>query len=175
MGVRALGIPTLAERLTQQAVHQVLSPIFEPAFSASRCGFRPERSAHHAALAVRHCVAEGRRVVVDRDPEKFFDRVGDNLLMEKPGQRIGVRRVLQRIRHYPEAGMMAEGVTSPRGEGTPQGGPLSPLLSNTLLTHTRARNLMKVGLAQERALRSACNQPGPGWISWQEPYQPALQ
>lgn len=133
-GVRTLGIPTLTDRLIQQALHQVLSPIFEPTFSASSYGFRPGRNAHQAVLAAQQYVAEGRRVVVDLDLEKFFDRVNHDLLRGKLAKEIGDRRVLQLIRRYLEAGMMAEGVTSPRTEGTPQGGPLSPLLSNILLT-----------------------------------------
>jgi group II intron reverse transcriptase/maturase len=133
-GVRTLGIPTLTDRLIQQALHQVLSPIFEPTFSASSYGFRPGRSAHQAVRAAQRHVAEGRRVVVDLDLEKFFDRVNHDLLMGKLAQGVGDRRVLQLIRRYLEAGMMAEGLVSPRREGTPQGGPLSPLLSNILLT-----------------------------------------
>jgi group II intron reverse transcriptase/maturase len=133
-GVRTLGIPTLMDRLIQQALHRVLSPIFEPSFSASSYGFRPGRSAHQAVKAAQRYVAEGRRVVVDLDLEKFFDRVNHDLLMGKLAQKIKDRRVLQLIRRYLEAGMMAEGLVSPRSEGTPQGGPLSPLLSNILLT-----------------------------------------
>ena len=133
-GVRTLGITTLTDRLIQQALHQVLSPIFEPTFSASSCGFRPGRNAHQAVLAAQRYVAEGRRVVVDLDLEKFFDRVDHDLLLGRLAQKIGDRRVLQLIRRYLQAGMMAEGLVSPRTEGTPQGGPLSPLLSNILLT-----------------------------------------
>jgi group II intron reverse transcriptase/maturase len=133
-GVRMLGIPTLTDRLIQQALHQVLSPIFEPIFSASSYGFRPGRNAHQAVLAAQRYVAEGRRVVVDLDLEKFFDRVNHDLLLGRLAQKIGDRRVLQLIRRYLQAGMMAEGVVSPRTQGTPQGGPLSPLLSNILLT-----------------------------------------
>jgi RNA-directed DNA polymerase len=133
-GVRTLGIPTLTDRLIQQALHQVLSPIFEPTFSAASYGFRPGRNAHQAIQAAQQYVAEGRRVVVDLDLEKFFVRVNHDLLMGRLAQEVGDRRVLQRIRRYLEAGMMTEGVASPRTEGTPQGGPLSPLLSNILLT-----------------------------------------
>lgn len=133
-GVRMLGIPTLTDRLIQQALHQVLSPIFEPTFSASSYGFRPGRNAHQAVLAAQRYVAEGRRMVVDLDLEKFFDRVDHDLLLGRLAQKIGDRRVLQLIRRYLQAGMMAEGLVSPRTEGTPQGGPLSPLLSNILLT-----------------------------------------
>lgn len=133
-GVRTLGIPTLTDRLIQQALHQVLSPIFEADFSASSYGFRPGRNAHQAIKAAKQYVAEGRRFVVDMDLEKFFDRVNHDLLMEKLSNKIGDRRVLRVIRRYLEAGMMAAGIVSPRTEGTPQGGPLSPLLSNILLT-----------------------------------------
>ncbi len=133
-GVRTLGIPTLTDRLIQQAVHQVLSPIFEAGFSESSYGFRPGRNAHQAVKAARQYVAEGRRVVVDMDLEKFFDRVNHDLLIEKLSKKIDDRRVLRLIRRYLEAGMMADGIVSPRTEGTPQGGPLSPLLSNILLT-----------------------------------------
>lgn len=133
-GVRTLGIPTLTDRLIQQALHQVLSPIFEADFSESSYGFRPGRSAHQAVKAAQHYVAQGRRVVVDMDLEKFFDRVNHDTLMAKLAKKIGDGRVLKLIRRYLEAGMMAEGVVSPRTQGTPQGGPLSPLLSNILLT-----------------------------------------
>jgi RNA-directed DNA polymerase len=133
-GVRTLGIPTLADRMIQQALHQVLSPIFEADFSASSYGFRPGKNAHQAVKAAQQYVAEGRRIVVDMDLEKFFDRVNHDLLMEKLSKKIDDRRVLRLIRRYLEAGMMAEGTISPRTEGTPQGGPLSPLLSNILLT-----------------------------------------
>ena len=133
-GVRTLGIPTLMDRLIQQALHQVLSPLFEADFSESSYGFRPGRNAHQAVKAAKQYVAEGRRVVVDVDVEKFFDRVNHDLLMERLSKKIEDGRVLQLIRRYLEAGMMAEGVTRPRTQGTPQGGPLSPLLSNILLT-----------------------------------------
>ena len=133
-GVRTLGIPTLSDRMIQQALHQVLSPIFEVAFSASSYGFRPGRNAHQAVKAAKQYVAEGRRVVVDMDLEKFFDRVNHDLLMEKLSKKVSDSRVLRLIRRYLEAGMMADGIVCPRTEGTPQGGPLSPLLSNILLT-----------------------------------------
>ena len=133
-GIRTLGIPTLTDRLIQQALHQVLSPIFEADFSESSYGFRRGRNAHQAVKAARHYVAEGRRFVVDMDLEKFFDRVNHDILMEKLSKKIGDGRVMRLIRRYLEAGMMAEGVVSPRTEGTPQGGPLSPLLSNILLS-----------------------------------------
>jgi group II intron reverse transcriptase/maturase len=133
-GVRTLGIPTLTDRLIQQALHQVLSPIFEADFSESSYGFRPGRNAHQAVKAAKQYVAEGRRIVVDMDLEKFFDRVNHDLLMGKLSNKIGDGRVLRLIRRYLETGMMAEGIVSLRTQGTPQGGPLSPLLSNILLT-----------------------------------------
>jgi RNA-directed DNA polymerase len=133
-GVRMLGIPTVVDRLIQQALHQVLSPIFEPYFSDASYGFRPGRNAHQALKAAQQHVSSGRRWVVDMDLEKFFDRVNHDSLMCKLAQKIDDARVLKLIRRYLEAGMMAEGLVSPRTEGTPQGGPLSPLLSNIVLT-----------------------------------------
>lgn len=132
-GVRQLGIPTVLDRLIQQALHQVMSPLFEPDFSESSYGFRPGRSAQQAVSQARAYVAEGRRWVVDMDLEKFFDRVNHDVLMSRLARRIGDKRVLGLIRRYLQAGMMTGGVVSPRAEGTPQGGPLSPLLSNMLL------------------------------------------
>jgi len=133
-GVRTLGIPTVVDRLIQQALHQVLQPIFEPTFSEASYGFRPGRNAHQALRRARRHVANGKRWVVDMDIEKFFDRVNHDLLMSKLAKRIGDARVLALIRRYLQAGMMADGLVQPRTEGTPQGGPLSPLLSNILLT-----------------------------------------
>jgi RNA-directed DNA polymerase len=133
-GVRTLGIPTVVDRLLQQALHQVLQPIFEPTFSEASYGFRPGRNAHQALRQAREYVAQGKRWVVDIDLEKFFDRVNHDLLMSKLAMKIGDARVLSLIRRYLEAGMMADGVVQLRTEGTPQGGPLSPLLSNILLS-----------------------------------------
>ena len=133
-GTRTLGIPTLTDRMIQPALHQVLSPIFEADFSESSYGFRPGRNAHQAVKAAQQYVAEGRRIVVDMDLEKSFDRVNHDLLMEKLSKKIGEGRVLRLIRRYLEGGMMADGMVSRRTEGAPQGGPLSPLLSNILLT-----------------------------------------
>jgi RNA-directed DNA polymerase len=133
-GVRTLGIPTVVDRLIQQALHQVLQPIFEPTFSDASYGFRPGRNAHQALRQARQYVAQGKRWVVDMDLEKFFDRVNHDLLMSKLAMRIGDARVLALIRRYLQAGMMVDGVVTARTEGTPQGGPLSPLLSNVLLT-----------------------------------------
>jgi RNA-directed DNA polymerase len=133
-GVRTLGIPTVVDRLIQQALHQVLSPLFEPTFSDASYGFRPGRNAHQALKAAQQHVASGRRWVVDIDLEQFFDRVNHDRLMSKLAGKIDEARVLKLIRRYLEAGMMQQGLVSPRTEGTPQGGPLSPLLSNIVLT-----------------------------------------
>jgi RNA-directed DNA polymerase len=133
-GVRTLGIPTVVDRLIQQALHQVLQPLLEPEFSESSYGFRPGRNAHQAVQAARSYVAEGKRWVVDLDLEKFFDRVNHDVLMARVARRVKDKRVLKLIRRYLEAGLMEGGVARARTEGTPQGGPLSPLLSNILLT-----------------------------------------
>jgi len=132
-GMRGLGIPTVIDRLIQQALHQVLSPIFEPDFSESSYGFRPNRSAQQAVVKAREYVREGRRWVVDIDLEKFFDRVNHDIMMSRLARRIKDKRVLRLIRRYLQAGIMSAGLTTARREGTPQGGPLSPLLSNILL------------------------------------------
>ena len=133
-GVRTLGVPTVVDRLVQQALHQVLQPIFEPTFSDGSYGFRPQRSALDAVAKAKEYVAEGKHWVVDIDLEKFFDRVNHDVLMARLAYRVRDGRVLKLIRRFLEAGMMANGVIQPRSEGTPQGGPLSPLLSNILLT-----------------------------------------
>lgn len=132
-GMRQLGIPTVTDRLIQQALHQVLCPIFDPDFSASSYGFRPNRSAHQAVQRARELVAGGGRWVVDMDLEKFFDRVNHDVLMARVARKVEDKRVLGLIRRYLQAGMMRDGLASQREEGTPQGGPLSPLLSNILL------------------------------------------
>lgn len=131
--MRTLGIPTVLDRFIQQAVLQVLQPRFDPTFSASSYGFRPGRRAHDAVCQAQRYVQSGRRWVVDVDLAAFFDRVNHDMLMGKLSHRITDRRVLALIRRYLEAGMMANGVVQERYEGTPQGGPLSPLLANVLL------------------------------------------
>jgi RNA-directed DNA polymerase len=132
-GMRKLGIPTVVDRLIQQAVHQVLSPLFDPDFSETSYGFRPGRSAHQAITKAREYVAEGKRWVVDMDLEKFFDRVQHDVLMVRVARKVKDKRVLRLIRRYLQAGIMEGGVVSQPVKGTPQGGPLSPLLSNIIL------------------------------------------
>lgn len=133
-GVRTLGIPTVLDRLIQQALLQVLQPEFEPEFSEHSYGFRPGRNAWQAVQRAQSYIREGRRWVVDLDLEKFFDRVNHDILMSRMARKVKDERVLKLVRRYLEAGMMSDGIVSARIEGTPQGGPLSPLLSNILLT-----------------------------------------
>ena len=132
-GMRMLGIPTVLDRLIQQALLQVLTRLFDPQFSASSFGFRPGRSAHQALDQAKEHIASGHRWVVDMDLEKFFDRVNHDVLMSRLARQIDDKRILKLIRLYLQAGIMEGGVVSLRSEGTPQGGPLSPLLSNVLL------------------------------------------
>jgi RNA-directed DNA polymerase len=132
-GTRQLGIPSVVDRLIQQALLQQLTPIFDPLFSDYSYGFRPGKSAHQAVETARTHVAAGHRWCVELDLEKFFDRVNHDILMAYVERQIEDRRVLTLIRRYLEAGTLSGGIASRRQEGTPQGGPLSPLLSNILL------------------------------------------
>jgi len=129
----ALTVPTVTDRLIQQALLQVLQPILDPTFSEHSYGFRPGKRAHDAVLAAQSYVQSGRRVVVDVDLEKFFDRVNHDILIGRLQKRIGDAGVIRLIRAYLNSGLMAGGVVLQRDEGTPQGGPLSPLLANVLL------------------------------------------
>lgn len=132
-GVRQLGIPTVVDRLVQQAILQVLNPIIDPTFSEASYGFRPGRSAHQALKKAQEYVQAGDWIVVDMDLEKFFDRVNHDILMSRLARRLSDKRLLRIIRRFLEAGVMMNGVCVERHEGTPQGGPLSPLLANVLL------------------------------------------
>lgn len=138
-GTRQLGVPTVVDRLVQQAILQILDPLIDPTFSPSSYGFRPGKSAHQALAAAQGYVREGRLIVVDLDLEKFFDRVNHDVLMARIARRLRELgephdpRLLRLIRRFLEAGLMQDGVCVVRSEGTPQGGPLSPLLANLLL------------------------------------------
>jgi RNA-directed DNA polymerase len=130
-GTRTLGVPTVVDRLIQQALHQVLQPLFEPTFSEGSFGFRPGRGAHQAVRKTQGYIREGKRWVVDIDLEKCFDRVKHDVLMARVARQVSDIRVL--IRRFLEAGLRSDGLVEQRTEGTPQGGPLSPLLCNILL------------------------------------------
>jgi RNA-directed DNA polymerase len=132
-GERELGIPTVTDRLIQQALLQVLQPILDPSFSKHSYGFRPGRSAHDAVLAAQSYVQSGCRIVVDVDLEKFFDRVNHDILIDRLGKRIGDAGIIRLVRAYLNSGILMDGVVQERVLGTPQGGPLSPLLANVLL------------------------------------------
>jgi len=132
-GKRQLGIPTVVDRLVQQAILQVLGPILERGFSESSFGFRPGRSAHDALMQASKYVSQGRVFVVDLDLEKFFDRVNHDMLMARLARHVSDKRLLRIVRGFLNAGLMQNGVVVRRTEGTPQGGPLSPLLANLLL------------------------------------------
>jgi group II intron reverse transcriptase/maturase len=131
--MRKLGIPTVLDRFIQQALLQVLQPMWDPGFSKHSHGFRPGRRAHDAIVEAQRYIQGGRKWVVDVDLEKFFDRVNHDVLMGRLAKRIDDRRLLGLIRRYLEAGILANGIAMERSEGTPQGGPLSPLLANVLL------------------------------------------
>jgi group II intron reverse transcriptase/maturase len=132
-GERELGIPTVTDRLIQQALLQVLQPLLDPTFSEHSYGFRPGRNAHSAILAAQHYVSSGRQIVVDVDLEKFFDRVDHDILIDRLSKRIAEQPVIRLIRAYLDAGTMKDGAVEKRRCGAPQGGPLSPLLANVLL------------------------------------------
>jgi len=132
-GIRPLGIPTVLDRLIQQAIAQVLSPIFDPGFSDSSFGFRPGRSAHHAVYQAREYIREGYRIAVDMDLSKFFDTVNHDVLMRRVARKVRDKRVLRLIGKYLRAGVMVQGRLQETRLGVPQGGPLSPLLANIIL------------------------------------------
>ncbi len=144
-GVRQLGIPTVLDRFIQQAVLQVLQQRWDPTFSPHSHGFRPQRSAHQAVAAAQGFITEGYRFVVDLDLEKFFDRVNHDILMGRIAKRIDDPRLLRLLRAFLNAGVLEDGLVSPTDEGTPQGGPLSPLLSNIVLDDLD-QELMRRGL-----------------------------
>jgi RNA-directed DNA polymerase len=164
-GERELGVPNVLDRFLQQALSQVLGPIFEPSFSDRSYGFRPGRSAHHAVQAARREIEAGRGWVVDVDLERFFDRVNHDALMARVARRVTDRRVLRLIRRYLDAGVMVAGVKTATTEGTPQGSPLSPLLANIMLddldhelerrghAFVRYADDLRVYVASERAAR----------------------
>jgi RNA-directed DNA polymerase len=132
-GKRGLGIPTVVDRMIQQAMHQVLNPLFDPLFSESSFGYRKGRNAEQAVLQCQRYMQEGKQWVVDVDLSKFFDEVNHDVLMAKVKRKVSDKRMLKLIDRYLRTGIMADGVASPRKQGTPQGSPLSPLLSNILL------------------------------------------
>lgn len=164
-GERELGVPTVLDRFLQQALSQVLSPIFEPSFSDRSFGFRPGRSAHQAVNAARRAIEAGQTWVVDVDLDRFFDRVSHDALMARVARRVGDRRILRLIRRYLDAGVMVAGVKVATVEGTPQGAPLSPLLANIMLddldhelerrshSFVRYADDLRVYVASERAAR----------------------
>ena len=132
-GTRSLGIPTVLDRVIQQAIYQVLMPIFDPDFSDHSYGFRPGRSAHDAVRKVREYIQEGHRIAIDLDLSKFFDTVNHDVLMHRVARKVRDKRVLRLIGKYLRAGVVVNGRLQKTAKGVPQGGPLSPLLANILL------------------------------------------
>ena len=132
-GKRKLGIPTVIDRVIQQAIAQILNPVFDPEFSESSFGFRPKRSAHDAVKAVREHISSGGSAAIEVDLEKYFDTVNHDVLMARVARKIRDKRVLKLIGLYLRAGVLVDGVKEQTREGVPQGGPLSPLLANILL------------------------------------------
>ncbi|MFS0558363.1 reverse transcriptase domain-containing protein, partial [Brevibacillus sp. 179-C8.2 HS] len=144
-GVRLLGIPTVTDRFIQQAIAQILTPVFDPMFSEHSYGFRPNRRGHDAVRKAKGFMKEGKRWVVDLDLEKFFDKVNHDKLMGLIAKRVKEKTLLRLIRSYLESGIMINGLETANEEGVPQGGPLSPLLSNIML-HELDMELEKRGL-----------------------------
>jgi RNA-directed DNA polymerase len=132
-GERLLGVPTCLDRLIQQAIAQVLTPIFDPGFSGSSFGFRPGRSAHQAVRVARRCIQDGLEWVVDIGLDRFFDRVQFDVLMARVARKVDDRKLLRLIRSYLEAGVMVDGIEQATAGGTPQGSPLSPILPDVML------------------------------------------
>ncbi len=132
-GTRLLGIPTVTDRFIQQAITQILTPLFDPGFSEHSYGFRPNRRGHDAVRKARQFMQDDYRIVVDIDLEKFFDRVNHDRLMARLAERVTDKTLLKLIRKYLQSGVLVNGLVKPTEEGAPQGGPLSPLLSNIVL------------------------------------------
>ncbi len=156
-GTRLLGIPTVTDRFIQQAITQILTPPFDPEFSEHSYGFRPKRRGHDAVRKARTYMQEGYRIVVDLDLEKFFDRVNHDRLMARLAERVTDKVLLLLIRKYLQSGVLIHGLVKPTEEGAPQGGPLSPLLSNIVLDELdkelEKRNLRFVRYADDCAPR----------------------
>ena len=168
-GTRSLGIPTVLDRFIQQAVLQVLQAEWDPTFSEHSFGFRPKRSAHQAVVRAQELIASGHGIVVDIDLEKFFDRVNHDILMGLVAKRVADKRVLKLLRGFLTAGVLMDGLVGPTEEGTPQGGPLSPLLSNLMLDvldkelERRGHNFVRYADDCNIRSQSAERRAGDGW------------